>query len=239
MIAINNSKTEENSKIDIKKLKKSAIGNFSFLFILLGLLFFLSAGTIFYWEAWLYIISFLIPMILMLRYLFKNDPELLLRRLKRGETKSEQKVVKKLFNLIFLGIFVIPGFDKRFGWSNVYFVIVILADVIFILGYRFFFKVMKENSYASRIIEVETGEQKVITTGPYAIIRHPMYLAVLIIFVSTPLALGSYWALLPVLPMLVLLPIRIKGEEEFLLQELEGYAEYMQETKYRLIPRVW
>ncbi|GAI38860.1 unnamed protein product, partial [marine sediment metagenome] len=97
----------------------------------------------------------MIPMILMLRYLFKNDPELLLRRLKRGETKSEQKVVKKLFNLIFLGIFVIPGFDKRFGWSNVYFVIVILADVIFILGYRFFFKVMKENSYASRIIEVE------------------------------------------------------------------------------------
>jgi len=195
---------------------------------LLLAMFFLPAGTLAYWEAWVYLTVLLIPMVLVLIYLLRNDPELLERRMRMREKESEQKLIIKISYLYFLLAFLLPGFDKRFEWSNVPVVVVIVADVL----------VLRENRYASRIIEVEQ-EQKVISSGPYAIVRHPMYLGVSLMYILSPLALGSYWATIPSLLIIPLLVARIRNEESVLGRELKGYKEYMQKTKYRLIPGIW
>ena len=205
---------------------------------LLLAMFFLPAGTFAYWEAWVYLTVLLIPMVLVLIYLLRNDPELLERRMRMREKESEQKLIIKISYLYFLPVFLLPGFDKRFGWSNVPVVVVIVADVLVLLGYRMFFLTLRENRYASRIIEVEQ-EQKVISSGPYAIVRHPMYVGVSLMYIFTPLALGSYWAAIPSLLIIPLLVARIRNEESVLGRELKGYKEYMQKTKYRLIPGIW
>ncbi|MFX1276411.1 MAG: methyltransferase family protein [Promethearchaeota archaeon] len=223
----------------MKKIKNKAIGRFSFLFILIALAFFLTAGTIFYWEAWLYLATFVIQMIIILRFLLKNDPELLKRRMEPKETQSEQKLIVKLSSVMILSIFIIPGFDRRFEWSAINPIMVIIADLIFLVGYQFFFRVLRENSYASRTVKVEKDSQKVISTGPYAFVRHPMYLAIIIMYGSTPVALGSYFALIPFIIILILMPFRVKGEERLLVKELKGYKEYMEKTKYRIFPRIW
>jgi protein-S-isoprenylcysteine O-methyltransferase Ste14 len=177
-------------------------------------------------------------MIFVLIYLLKKDPELLERRMKIKEKEELQKVFVKLSILVFFIAFIIPGFDYRFEWSEVPFVVIIIADLFIFIGYLLFFLVLKENTYASRIIEVEKG-QKVISTGPYAIIRHPMYVAVLTMYILSPLALGSYWAVLAILPLPVLIIFRIKSEEKILIDKLPGYSEYTQKVKYRLIPYIW
>jgi len=206
--------------------------------IVLGLIFFIPAGSINFWEAWVYMGILFIPMIFVLIYLLKNDPELLERRMKIKEKEEPQKVFIKLSLLVFFIAFIIPGFDYSFEWSKVLFIVIIIADLFIFIGYLLFFLVLKENTYASRIIEVEKG-QKVISTGPYAIIRHPMYVAVLMMYVLSPLALGSYWAVLAVLPLPVLVIFRIKSEEKILIDKLPGYREYTQKVKYRLIPYIW
>jgi len=139
---------------------------------------------------------------------------------------------------MFLLAFILPGFDYRLHWSNVPLTIVAISDVLVLLGYLFIGLVFRTNSYASRIIEVEKN-QKVITTGPYAIVRHPMYLGVFVFYTFSPLALGSYWALIPALLIVPVLFIRIRDEEKELLDNLEGYKEYLVKTKYRLIPGIW
>jgi len=179
-----------------------------------------------------------IPMIFVLIYLLKNDPELLERRMKMKEKEEPQKVFIKLSILVFLIAFVIPGFDHRFEWSKVPFIVIIIADLFIFIGYLLFFLVLKENTYASRIIEVKK-DQKVVSTGLYAIVRHPMYVAVLMMYVLSPLALGSYWAVLAVLPLPVLVIFRIKSEEKILRDKLPGYREYTQKVKYRLISYIW
>jgi len=201
-------------------------------------MFLLPAGTFAYWEAWLYLTVLLIPMVLVLIYLLRKDPELLERRMRMREKEASQKMIIKLGSLYYLLIFLIPGFDKRFGWSNVPIVVVIVADVLVLMGYGIFFLVLRENRYASRIIEVELG-QEVISSGPYAIVRHPMYLGVSLMYILSPLALGSYWATIPSLLIIPLLVARIRNEESVLGRELKGYKEYMQKTKYRLIPGLW
>ena len=201
-------------------------------------MFFLPAGTIFYWQAWLYLVVLIIPMLLMLRYFIKRAPDLLERRLRMQEKEAEQKLIIKLLFLYFVVSFLLPGFDQRYGWSSVPVVGVIAANIVVLLGYGLYALVLKENRYASRIIEVEEN-QPVITTGPYALVRHPMYLAVLLMYVFSPLALGSYWAMLPTILLPVLLLARIRNEEKVLLRDLAGYGAYQQETKYRLIPGVW
>jgi len=201
-------------------------------------MFLLPAGTFAYWEAWLYLTVLLIPMVLVLIYLLRKDPELLERRMRMREKEASQKMIIRLGSLYYLLIFLIPGFDKRFGWSNVPIVVVIVADVLVLLGYGMFFLVLRENRYASRIIEVELG-QEVISSGPYAIVRHPMYLGVLLMYILSPLALGSYWGTIPSLLIIPLLVARIRNEESVLGRELKGYKEYMQKTKYRLIPGIW
>ena len=206
--------------------------------IILGLVFFLPAGSIKFWEAWAYMGVLFIPMIFVLIYLLKKDPELLERRMKMKEKEEPQKACIKLSFLVFFIAFIIPGFDYRFEWSKVLFIVVIIADLFVFIGYLLFFLVLKENTYASRIIEVEK-DQKVVSTGLYAIVRHPMYVAVLMMYVLSPLALGSYWAVLAVLPLPVLVIFRIKSEEKILRDKLTGYREYTQKVKYRLIPYIW
>ncbi|OGQ03049.1 MAG: hypothetical protein A2026_19875 [Deltaproteobacteria bacterium RBG_19FT_COMBO_46_12] len=229
--------------MDDKQLSQSELIKMVFarLLIVIPLLlamFFLPAGTFAYWEAWLYLTVLLIPMVLVLIYLLRNDPALLARRMRMREKEASQKLIVKLGSLYYLLIFLIPGFDKRFGWSNVPVVVVIVADVLVLLGYGMFFLVLRENRYASRIIEVEQG-QEVISSGPYAIVRHPMYLGVSLMYILSPLALGSYWATIPSLLIIPLLVARIRNEESVLGRELKGYKEYMQKTTYRLIPGIW
>ena len=226
------------SNNNYKKLRNVVIFRFFLVIIILGLMFFLPAGTIQYWQAWIFCWILFIPMIFILIYLLKNNPELLERRIKMKEKEKPQKLFTKLSMLVFITAFIIPGLDYRLNWSDVPLTVIIIADVIIFLGYLFFFFVLKENSYASRIIEVE-NDQIVISTGPYAIIRHPMYLAVLLIYVFSPLALGSYWAMLAIFPLPILIVFRIINEEKVLMKELPGYKVYTQRVKYRLIPFIW
>lgn len=231
-------KGTSSESLNLKSLKKGAIVRFALGFVVLGLMFFLPAWTINYWQAWVYMLVLFVPMVILVRYLYKYDPKLLERRMRMKEKQKAQRLIIVLSFLFSLPAFIIPGFDIRFGWSNVPLIVVIIADVIVLFGYLMFALVLKTNSYASRVIEIEKG-QKVISTGPYAIVRHPMYLAVLILYGFSPLALGSYWAMAPVVLLVILLVARIKGEEKELLENLKGYKEYITKTKYRLVPRIW
>ncbi len=207
-------------------------------FFVLGGMFFLPAGTFAYWEAWTYIAVLFIPMFFVFIYLVKKEPELLIRRLKMKEKEAEQSLIIKLSYVPFLIAFLLPGFDKRFGWSNVPVVVVVIADILVLLGYGIFFLVLRENPYASRIVEVEP-EQKVITSGPYAMVRHPMYSGVLLLYIFSPLALSSYWAIIPTVFIIPVILARILSEEKILARDLDGYEEYIQKTRYRLIPGIW
>lgn len=220
------------------QLKRTVAGRLVAALLALGTIFFLPAGTLLYWEAWLYLAVLFTPMLLMSVYLLKKDPELLERRLRMREKEAEQKLIVKLSYLYYFLTFSLPGFDKRFGWSEVSVEVVIVADIVVLLGYGIFFLVIRENRYASRVIEVDR-EQQVIRSGPYAIVRHPMYAAVLMMVVFSPLALGSHWAMIPAALIVPILVARIRNEESVLARDLEGYQEYSQRTKYRLIPGLW
>ena len=199
---------------------------------------FVPAGTLAYWEAWLYLAILLIPMFFVFRYLLKNDPQLLERRMQMREREVAQRRIISLSYLYFLVAFTLPGFDRRWGWSDVPPLVVIAADLLVMLGYGMFVLVLRENQYAARTIQVEQG-QRVISSGPYALVRHPMYLGVVLMYLASPLALGSYWALLPALLIVPILVARIINEEKVLERDLAGYPEYKQSTRYRLLPGVW
>ena len=171
-------------------------------------------------------------------YFLKKDPRLLERRMRMKEKEREQDILVKLSSLFFLAGFLLPGFDFRYQWSHIPIYLVLTADTVVFLGYVIFFFVMRENSYLSRIVEVEEG-QKVISTGPYSVVRHPMYIGVLLMFLFTPIALGSWWALIPFIPMPVILALRILNEEKVLTKNLSGYEEYLKTVPFRLIPYIW
>lgn len=204
----------------------------------LVVVFFLPAGTLNYWEAWVWLALLLLLMLGAMVYFLKYDPALLERRMRIREKEREQSLIIKLSWVWFLLSFLLPGFDHRFGWSEVPLAVVLAADVLVFTGYCLFILVLKENSYASRVVEVEQG-QKVISSGPYALVRHPLYAASTVLYAFTPLALGSYWAVLPALLIIPLLVARIRNEEQVLVKGLAGYADYMQKVKYRLLPGVW
>jgi protein-S-isoprenylcysteine O-methyltransferase Ste14 len=226
------------AKVDKATLKRTIALRLVFALLILGLMFFWPAGTLRYWQAWTYLAILFIPMLGVLVYFSKRDPELLERRMRAKEKERRQIIITSLGTPVFLGIYLLPGFDRRYGWSSVPLIVVIAADILVLAGYALFVRVLKENSYASRIVEVEE-KQKVITTGPYALVRHPMYVAVMIMFGFTPLALGSYWAAIPALSLVLVLVARIKSEEKVLVDELAGYREYMKRVKFRLIPGIW
>lgn len=205
---------------------------------MIGAMFFLPAGTFNYWQAWAWLATLFLPMGISLVYLYKIDPKLLERRTRMNETRPEQRRIIMASAVYLLVIFLLPGFDVRYGWSNVPVWLCLTADGIVLASYILYVLVLKTNTFASRVIEVEQGQQ-VITSGPYALVRHPMYLAMILMMTASPLALGSYWAMLPSILFILLLAARAKNEEELLLTELKGYREYTQKTRYRLFPGVW
>jgi len=184
------------------------------------------------------LVLFFVPMLLIAIYLSKGDPELLKRRLEVKEKKPKQGIIANMFYISVGLFFVISGLDRRFGWSSVPSAIIIVSDILFLAGYLFLFLVFKENKYLAHTIVVEK-EQDVVATGPYAIVRHPMYLSELVMFIFAPLALGSYWAITVNILLIAVLAARILTEEQVLLSELKGYRGYTQKTKYHLIPGIW
>ena len=231
-------KKSDMTRDEMKHLIKKIIIRFSLLPVFLGMLTLLPAGTFKYWQAYVYIAFLVFPMIFVLLYFLKNDPQFLERRTRAKETEKAQLIIQITFSIIFIAGFIVSGLDRRFGLSNIPFPIVLFTDVIILLGYLIIFFVFKQNSYASRVVEVENN-QKVISTGIYRIVRHPMYVGVLIMFIPTPIALGSYWGLIPMVTILIALVLRILNEEAVLIRDLPGYKEYCQKTKYRLIPFIW
>lgn len=228
----------EVSQEERKALIRKLVLRFSFFFPVMGLLILLPAGTFDYWQFYVYCGLLMVPMLAVLFYFLKNDPKFLERRSKAREKEKAQVLISILSTSIFLAGFIIPGLDKRFAWSEVPLHITIIACVLILLGYLIIFFVFRQNSYASRVIEVDE-EQEVISTGLYGIVRHPMYVGVLIMYMPTPVALGSYWGLIPFALLPLSLALRILNEEKVLKENLKGYKEYCQKTRYRLIPFIW
>jgi len=204
---------------------------------------FVPAGTLDYWEAWVFLGIVFIPMTVFSAYFYKHDPALVERRLQRKEKVKEQKVVMKLANLIFIAALLIPGLDHRFGWTEklvggVPLWLKITAQTLVLGGYLFTFWVISVNRFASRTIQVEL-EQRVISDGPYRLVRHPMYFGALVMWLSVSVALGSYVAC-PVFALLVpVIVARLLNEEKVLRLELPGYESYCQKTRFRLVPYLW
>lgn len=198
----------------------------------------LPAGTYDFWQVYVYFGCFMLIAFAGIAYFLKYDPELLERRLKTREKEDQQKLIMAIMGISVVAIYLVPGFDKRFGWSDIPTWLVLAGDALAMGGYVFMLYTTKVNSFAGRIIEVEQG-QKVIDVGPYGRIRHPMYSAALLMYLGTPLALGSWWALVPVAIVPICLAARILNEEAVLQRELEGYTEYCQRLKWRLLPGVW
>jgi len=211
----------------------------SLLFLLVtGALLFLPAGTFDYWEAWVFIAVFIACNIPLTIWVAINDPQLLERRMRAGpiaEKEKSQKIIMTIAFLAFAGEVVIPALDRRFGWSDVPTSVVILGNALIAISYVGFYFVFRENTYGAATIRVEEN-QRVISTGPYAVVRHPMYAAALVLMLGIPPALGSWWGLLGFALGVPALVWRILDEERLLKRDLPGYAEYMQRAPYRLIP---
>ena len=211
------------------------------LAVLMGLLLFISAGTIRYPQAWIYLALFIGLSAALTRDLLVRDPALLERRMRGGPTaerRPRQRVIMVGASVGFIALLVIPALDFRFRWSTVPTAVVLLGDVLFVLGFVFTGRVYRENTYTSATIQVVQG-QSVISTGPYSIVRHPMYASALFYLIGTPLALASYWGLLAVPFMLSFLVWRLIDEEQMLARELSGYTEYQRRVRYRLMPGIW
>jgi protein-S-isoprenylcysteine O-methyltransferase Ste14 len=207
-------------------------------FLFLGVVLFLPAGTLRFINGWIYIAALMVPMTAFMIYLMIRDPELLEKRINLKERRDAQKKYVKISMLFFVAAFIVPGLDFRFGWSEVPPWLVIVSLVFMIAGYAGFIVVMLQNRYASRVIEIQEN-QKVIDTGLYSIVRHPMYLSAIVLYLASALVLGSFYALIPMAFLPFLLGFRILNEEELLRNELPGYKEYMGKVKYRMIPFVW
>lgn len=220
------------------KLFLQAIMKFLLGVFLVGLLIFVPAGTVFYFNGWLLMGILFVPMFFAgIVMMFKN-PELLKKRLNAKEKQQEQNVVVKLSGLMFLAGFIVAGLGVRFGWLTLPKGVTIGAAAVFLIAYLLYAEVLRENTYLSRTIEVQEN-QKVIDTGLYGIVRHPMYSATLLLFLSMPLVLGSLYSFLIFLAYPFIIAKRIVHEEAFLEKELSGYREYKQKVRYRLIPYIW
>lgn len=220
------------------KLFVSALVKFLIGLLLVGLLIFLPAGTLAYPGGLLFLCLLFVPMLIMGIVMLARARDLLRKRLDAKEKQAAQKGVQSLAGLAFMAGFVLAGLDFRFGWSDMPLPVVIAASVIFLIGYALYAEVMRENAYLSRTVKVEEG-QTVISTGLYGIVRHPMYLASVLMFLSIPLVMGSWYALIPFAFYPLLMVVRILDEEKLLTAELSGYEEYKRKVKYRMIPFIW
>lgn len=219
---------------------KTALG-LAGLILLLAIALFAPAWKLRFWQAWLYLFLFASSSAAITLYLWKRDRALLSRRVSAGpiaEKARIQKIIQLFASLGFLAILVVPSLDCRFSWSHVPPWIVITGDVLVLLGFYTVFEVFCANTFTAATIEV-TDQQTVISTGPYALVRHPMYMGALIMLFGTPLALASWWGLVPFAFMVAVIVVRLLDEEKLLLANLPGYAEYVGKVKYRLIPTVW
>lgn len=220
------------------KLLFQALGKFLSGFVLMGLLLFLAAGTMAYPCAWLFLALLFLPMLIMGAVLLVKAPELLAKRLDSREKESAQKGVLAVSGVMFLAVFILAGLDFRFGWSHLPAGVTVAAAIIQLAAYGMYAEVMRENAYLSRTVEVQSG-QRVIDTGLYGVIRHPMYTATIFLFLAMPLVLGSWVSFAVMLIFPVTIVFRIRNEEKVLEEGLTGYREYEQRVKYRLIPFVW
>jgi len=214
------------------------------LLILVPLMFltaafiFIPAGTLDYWQGWLFLATLFIPMLCVMFYMLKYERGLLEKRINPKEKRTEQAWIQIVNTILVIAMAVIAGLDHRLGWSRMPVWAVIASAVLMLAGYITFIKIMLYNEYASRTIEIQKG-QKLVSSGPYAVIRHPMYAAGIFLYIFVPLVLGSLWALIPMLFLPFTLMLRIIDEEKALIKGLKGYKQYMKIVKYRLMPWVW
>src|SRR5262245_56447084 len=225
----------------MKNLNTRAWLALAILAVVMGLLLFVPAGTVDYWQAWVYLSIFTGASVLTTLYVMKKDPALLQRRMSGGqaaEKRPAQKVIMLFTSIGFIALLVVPALDRRFAWSAVPLGGVVAGEVLVAIGLFLIARVYRENTFASATVEVAEN-QKVISTGPYAIVRHPMYASGSLYLFGTPLALGSYWGLVPIAAMMPFLIWRLLDEERLLAKDLAGYAEYQRRVRDRLVPFVW
>jgi len=229
----------------MEKLKKSnaklllaTFIRFILVFIILGTIFFLTAGSFSYINGWIYLCTILITLGSGFILIYKKDKALLEKRLKTNEKEKKQKAFIGIAIVLITSLYTLPGLDYRFKWSNMPIILVIIGEALLLFGYIMNMSVMMKNSFASRVVEIQE-KQKVIDKGLYSIVRHPMYLSMILIYLGTSLILGSYYSLIPSVLLFFALGFRAKNEEKVLIEGLEGYSEYMKKVKYRLIPFVW
>jgi protein-S-isoprenylcysteine O-methyltransferase Ste14 len=221
-----------------RSLKTRLILRSLFAVIFVAALLFIPAGSFRYWHGWVFMAILFLPMPVTSVYFMKRDPQLVERRLRTKEKISEQKTIIRWAQLVFFASLLLPGLDYRFGWSRVPLWLTILSQLFFFAGYLINLWVMKENTFASRTVQVEEG-QKVISTGPYRLVRHPMYFGGILMLLFTPLALGSWWALPGFLLVIPLIVLRLLNEEKMLCRDLPGYSDYCLRTRSRLLPLIW
>lgn len=220
------------------KMLWNGLTKFACGLLLVGLLLFLPAGTLCFAKGWLFIGLLFVPMLIAGVVMFARSPDLLARRLDAKEKQTAQKGVLALSGLMFISGFVVAGLDYRFGWSHMPLWVTVLASVLFLTAYALYAEVMRENVYLSRTIQVEQG-QKVVDTGLYGIVRHPMYMVTVFLFLMIPVLLGSWYALIVFALYPPVIIVRLLNEEDLLTRELPGYAAYKQKVKYRIFPFIW
>jgi len=222
-------------------LNRKAFRGLLFLLLVMVALLFIPAGTLDYWQAWTFLAVYFVSSLAITLYLIKNDPKLLERRMSAGPTaekETTQKIIMLFASLGFIGLIIFPALDHRFAWSHVPPYAALAGDVLVVLGWLAIFFVFKENTFTSATIEL-APDQKVISTGPYAFVRHPMYTGGIVMLLGVPIALGSWWGLLVIVGMMPALIWRLFDEEKFLARNLQGYVEYQKKVQYRLIPLIW
>lgn len=225
----------------MNSLHRKAFRGLLFLLLVTAALLFIPARTLDYWQAWTFLAVYFIPSLAITLYLMKHDPKLLARRMSGGPSAEKaitQKIIMSFASLGFIGLIVFPALDHRFGWSHMPPYAAVAGDALVALGWLAIFFVFKENTFTSATIELAPG-QKVISTGPYALVRHPMYAGALVMLAGMPIALGSWWGLLVILAMLPALIWRLIDEEKFLANNLPGYVDYQKNVPHRLIPLLW
>jgi protein-S-isoprenylcysteine O-methyltransferase Ste14 len=225
----------------MSNLNTKAFSSLLFLLVVLAALLFVPAGTLDYWQGWTFLAVYFALSLAITLYLMKKDPQLLARRLRGGPTAEKepaQKIIMAVASLGFIGLIVVPALDRRFGWSQMRPALVLAGDLLVLLGWLAIFRVFRENSFTSATIEL-APDQTVISTGPYALVRHPMYAGALVMLLGIPIALGSWWGVLVLAATMPALLWRLLDEEKFLARNLPGYPQYQASVRYRLIPRVW